>query len=37
MLAGVVVVPKIILGILEISKRVKGAAKRIPLRLYILL
>ena len=35
--AGVVVVLKAAPGVPGISKRVKGAAKRIPLQLYILL
>ena len=29
--------PKTVLGVLGISKKVKGAAKRVPLQLYILL
>ena len=37
MLAGVAVVPEIAPGVLGISKRVKRAAKPIPLQLYTLL
>ena len=37
MLAGVVVILKVVIGVLGISKIVKRAAKQIPLRLYILL
>ena len=37
MLAGVAVVLKTVLGVLGISKKVGGAAKRVPLQLHILL
>ena len=37
MLVGVAAVPKTMLGVLGISKRVKGVAEQVPLQLYILL